>query len=125
MALLYSLAALVLSGLAALAPRCATAQSTHTTKLAFSTPPYDIATEANLTAFRIEIPDQDIQELDTYLRLFKVPKQTYENSAAGWFFGVPADWLVGGVEYWLHTFDWYSLLAMIAFPINFELTRPG
>lgn len=107
MALLYSLAALVLSGLA-----LATAQSTHTTKLAFSTPPYDIATEANLTEFRIEIPDQDIQELDTYLRLFKVPKQTYENSAAGWFFGVQPDWLVSGVEYWLHTFDWYSILAI-------------
>lgn len=75
--------------------------------LAFSTPPYDIAADADLTEFRINIPDQDIEDLKAHLNLFKVPDATYENSM-DWTLGVPKDWLVEGIDYWQNQVDWYS-----------------
>ncbi|KAI1121146.1 alpha/beta-hydrolase [Nemania abortiva] len=90
-------------------PSCSTpnqtAPSYPSSTLAFSTPPYSIADGANLTEFRINIPDQAVEDLTTYVKLFKAPKATYENSL-DWTFGVTMDWLVDGVDYWLNNFDW-------------------
>ena len=93
--------------------RTATSSYPSSSTLAFSTPPYDIADGANLTKFRINIPDQAVEELTAHVKLFKAPKATYENSL-NWTFGVTRDWLVDGVEYWLNNFDWYGRLPCIA-----------
>lgn len=107
------LAVLTLASSTLAAPSWSTANTTYSppsnSTLAFSTPPYEIAADANLTEFRVHIPDQDLQDLETYLKLFKAPATTYENSAVGWFFGLPKEWLVDGVDYWLNTFNWYGL----------------
>lgn len=74
--------------------------------LPLSTPPYPIAADANITEFSINITDAAIQELNTHLQLFRPPPDTYENSYAGWDFGVPKKWLVDAVDYWQNSYDW-------------------
>lgn len=94
------------------------------TGLTLSTPPYEIGSNATLTPFTISINDSDIEELSSHLKLFKTPRETYENSDVGWKYGVPKSWLVDAVDYWQNTFDWYvigkEVLQFVASDVNID-----
>jgi hypothetical protein len=94
---------------------------------AFSTPPYPIAPDAALSTFRINVPEVDLEELQAHLKLFRVPRSTYENSNLGWQYGMPKDWLVNAVDYWRDEFDWYVALKAQAqyHLISLTLTSTG
>lgn len=61
-----------------------------------------------ITPFTVHIPDDDLQHLDTLLRVTPVAQPTYESTLAGGDrrFGMRQDWLEQAVQDWKTTFDW-------------------
>lgn len=63
--------------------------------------------------FTLSIPDQEIQDFKTLLRLSKLAPKTYENlhtDAKDCKFGVSHEWMSKAKEYWLNEYDWYIFL---------------
>ncbi|KAL2815501.1 Alpha/Beta hydrolase protein [Aspergillus granulosus] len=61
--------------------------------------------------FRILIPDEQLSELKTLVRLSKVGPQTYENTQEDRRFGVTHEWISARKEEWLNSFDWRAVEA--------------
>ncbi|OCF60366.1 hypothetical protein L486_03049 [Kwoniella mangroviensis CBS 10435] len=73
--------------------------------MSYSTPPFKPTIP--LEPFTISIPDKDIEELKTLIKLSRLPKETYENiDAEEKGFGVSRKWLEDTRKYWLEEYDW-------------------
>ncbi|KAL5337334.1 Alpha/Beta hydrolase protein [Aspergillus crustosus] len=59
--------------------------------------------------FRIAIPDEQISEFKTLLKLSKIAPKTYENLQADARFGVTHEWISTLKEEWLNKFDWRAV----------------
>lgn len=75
--------------------------------------------------FQLHVPDSDLADFKTLLKLSPVAPATYENSTstreAGKDYGVTRDWLIAAKETWLSNFDWRAHEARVnSFP-NFKL----
>jgi microsomal epoxide hydrolase len=70
----------------------------------FATPP----STAKITPspFRIAIPDEQLSEFKTLVKLSKIAPQTYENLQADRRFGVTHEWMSTLKQEWLNNFDW-------------------
>ena len=55
--------------------------------------------------FTVSIPDEQIEELKTLVRLSKTAPPTYEGSQDDGRLGVPSSWLANAKEEW-KKFDW-------------------
>jgi pimeloyl-ACP methyl ester carboxylesterase len=67
-----------------------------------------------VTPFRIDIPREDLDELQARLASTRFPS---ELPGAGWSRGVPVEYLQGLAEYWRSGFDWRAQEAKLnAFP---------
>ena len=56
-------------------------------------------------AFKIDVPQADLDDLAQLVRLTRLPKSTYENVQTDGSYGVNRQWLVDCKEAWLN-FDW-------------------
>lgn len=77
-------------------------------------------------AFQLRVPDTDLSDLKTLLKLSPVGPETWENKTStrdgGKYFGITRDWLVHAKETWLERFDWRKQEAYInSFP-NFKIS---
>ncbi|KAL4779816.1 Alpha/Beta hydrolase protein [Aspergillus varians] len=59
--------------------------------------------------FRVAIPDQQISDFKTLIRLSKIAPQTYENLQADGRYGVTHEWMSTMKEEWLNNFDWRAI----------------
>jgi microsomal epoxide hydrolase len=67
--------------------------------------------------FHVAIPDEQLSDLKTLLRLSRTAPQTYENLQEDRRYGVTHKWLSTMKEEWLNKFDWYmSLRSVVAWP---------
>jgi microsomal epoxide hydrolase len=75
-----------------------------------STPPALYSTLPNpnpsITPFKIHIPDQQLSDLQTLLRLSPVAPPCYENQPTHQSYGITRPWLLSAKETWLTTFSW-------------------
>lgn len=76
-------------------------------------------------AFRLHVPDSEMADFKTLLKLSKIGPETYENSTStrndGKYYGVTREWLSQAKEQWLNNFDWREHEAHInSFP-NFQV----
>lgn len=65
---------------------------------------------SHLRPFRIEVPQQDIQDLHERLDRCRWPDQVAD---VGWHYGTEMNYLKGLVRYWRHDFDWPKAEAAI------------
>ena len=72
--------------------------------------------------FRIEIPDEALDDLRGRLERARLPVQP---EGAGWERGVPRDYLAGLLEYWKDGYDWRAQEAAINAVPQFETTLDG
>lgn len=56
--------------------------------------------------FKIQIPDKDLDELKTLLKLSRVSKPTFENQKGNEKLGVSREWLQETKQYWETQYDW-------------------
>lgn len=79
--------------------------------------------------FQLHVPDSEIADFKTLLKLSPIGPQTYDNTVStreegGKYFGVTRDWLSSAKDTWLNSFDWRAHEARInSFP-NFKITIP-
>jgi microsomal epoxide hydrolase len=59
------------------------------------------------SAFTASIPQEQLSDLRTLVKLSKIAPPTYENSQSDYRFGITSDWLVAIREKWINDFDWY------------------
>ncbi|KAL4810130.1 Alpha/Beta hydrolase protein [Aspergillus unguis] len=59
--------------------------------------------------FRVAIPDEQVSDFKTLLKLSKLGPQTYENSQKDGKFGVTYEWMSSMKEEWLNNFDWRAV----------------
>ncbi|KAK3325068.1 Alpha/Beta hydrolase protein [Apodospora peruviana] len=90
----------------------------------FSTLPHLVNPTANLSPFSISVPDQELDNLKTLLRLSHIADPNWENSHNDGFFGIPRDVLVNLVEYWQNGYSWRKWeSALNSFP-QYKITLP-
>ncbi|WRT68842.1 uncharacterized protein IL334_005823 [Kwoniella shivajii] len=71
----------------------------------YSTPPFEPTIK--LEPFKVSIPDKDIEELKTFIKYTRIPKETFENiDGLKKGFGVDKKWVEETKEYWLNQYDW-------------------
>lgn len=58
------------------------------------------------TAFSVSIPQDDINDLMTLVRLSKLGPRTYENTSANGKYGLMYDWMSEMKDHWETSFDW-------------------
>ncbi|KAJ5115901.1 hypothetical protein N7456_000249 [Penicillium angulare] len=58
------------------------------------------------TPFTVSIPKQQLDELETLIKLSKLAPHTYENSRLDARYGVTTDWLVAMKDQWLRSYKW-------------------
>lgn len=56
--------------------------------------------------FKVSIPDQEIEDFKTLLKLSKIGPETYANTATDANYGVSREWIVKAKERWLSGYDW-------------------
>jgi microsomal epoxide hydrolase len=78
----------------------------------FSTPPKPLNAP---TPFKVEIPEKELEEFKTLLRLSKVPKATFESLQEDGRFGVSHKWISEAKRVWLDEFDWFVSLYFSLF----------
>ncbi|GKZ22118.1 hypothetical protein AbraIFM66951_008854 [Aspergillus brasiliensis] len=61
------------------------------------------------TPFTVSIPDEQVDELKTLIRLSKIAPPTYESLQSDGRFGVTSEWLTAMREKWVSEFDWSRL----------------
>ena len=64
--------------------------------------------------FRVSIPKESLNELETLIKVSKIAPTTYENSLPQKQYGVTKDWLIAMREQWLRTYKWYILPLHLA-----------
>ncbi|KIX08631.1 uncharacterized protein Z518_03288 [Rhinocladiella mackenziei CBS 650.93] len=70
-----------------------------------------------VSEFTVQIPESDLQDLKTQLRVSKLGPKTYENLRADAKFGVIYQWMSDAKAYWESRFEWRSVEARInSFP---------
>lgn len=74
--------------------------------LLFAKPPHSVSSDAALSQFNVAIPEEDVQNLKTLLKILPIAAANYENSQNDRRFGSPRQWLVESVDYWQNKFDW-------------------
>jgi pimeloyl-ACP methyl ester carboxylesterase len=67
-------------------------------------------TTTDVTSFRVEVPQADLDDLHERLVRTRWPD---ELPGVGWDLGVPLDYLKGLTEYWATTYDWRSQEAAL------------
>ena len=58
------------------------------------------------TPFRVSIPEDQLTEFKTLIKLGKLGPRTYENSQPDNRYGVTYDWLQDMQKQWVNDFDW-------------------
>ncbi|GMF76119.1 unnamed protein product [Aspergillus oryzae] len=72
-------------------------------------------------AFKVSIPQEQLTDLHTLVKLSKLGPRTYENSHPDARFGITSVWLTEIREKWLNDFDWYhSRLNRLKYPLSPE-----
>lgn len=67
--------------------------------------------------FQVAVPDEQIAELKTLVKLAKIAPPTLENQQQDRRYGVTSDWLTTMREKWLNDYDWRVTEARInSFP---------
>lgn len=67
--------------------------------------------------FTLSIPDSDLNDFKTLLKLSPLAPQTYENQHTDRRYGLPHEWLANAKAHWLNTYDWRAHEAHInSFP---------
>ncbi|KAL9112014.1 MAG: hypothetical protein Q9227_003634 [Pyrenula ochraceoflavens] len=56
--------------------------------------------------FTVNVPEQQLQNLQALLKLCPITPETYENSLADSHLGIRRDWILEAVNSWKTTFDW-------------------
>lgn len=56
--------------------------------------------------FRVSIPEDQLTEFKTLVKLGKLGPRTHENSQPDQFYGVTWDWLHDMQKQWVNDFDW-------------------
>ncbi|KAL4921801.1 Alpha/Beta hydrolase protein [Aspergillus aurantiobrunneus] len=59
--------------------------------------------------FRVAIPDDQLSEFNTLVKLSKIAPQTYENLQPDRRYGVTHEWMCTMKEKWLNSFDWRAV----------------
>lgn len=83
--------------------------------------------KGEIEPFQLHVPDSELADFHTLLRLSKIGPDTWENRTAtrdggGHYFGITRDWLSNAKDTWLTKFDWREHEAVInSFP-NFKKT---
>ncbi|KAH7060376.1 epoxide hydrolase hyl1 [Macrophomina phaseolina] len=72
----------------------------------FAKPPHPISVNGALSQFNVSISGDQIQHLNTLLKILPIAVLNYENSHNDRKFGSPRQWLVESVDYWHNQFDW-------------------
>lgn len=60
--------------------------------------------------FHVAIPEQQLSEFKTLLKLSKIPAPTYESLQEDGRYGISHKWLTETKKYWEEEFDWYAAL---------------
>jgi microsomal epoxide hydrolase len=60
----------------------------------------------SITPFKVNIPDEDVEELKTLLRHSKIAPRTYESTFTNGRYGVSHEWLTHAKKVWLDDYDW-------------------
>lgn len=69
------------------------------------------------TPFKVSIPDSELQDFKTLLRLSKIPSPTYETLQTDRKYGLSHEWMTTAKAQWLDGFDWRKCEAHInSFP---------
>jgi microsomal epoxide hydrolase len=58
------------------------------------------------TPFEVDIPQVELEELKTLLKLSRLGPETFENKQQDGQFGITRDWLANAKAEWEETFDW-------------------
>jgi microsomal epoxide hydrolase len=66
------------------------------------------AATINPTPFKVSIPQEQLDELQTLLKLSKIAPPTYENTRPTRQYGITSDWLTTIRKQWQNDFDWYT-----------------
>ena len=56
--------------------------------------------------FKVAIPETQLSEFRTLLKLSKIAAPTYESSLEDGRYGLTHKWITEAKDYWLSTFDW-------------------
>ncbi|GES57515.1 epoxide hydrolase [Aspergillus terreus] len=64
------------------------------------------AATINPTPFKVSIPQEQLDELQTLLKLSKIAPPTYENTRPTRQYGITSDWLTTIRKQWQNDFDW-------------------
>lgn len=59
------------------------------------------------TPYKISVPKNELDELETLIKLSKLAPHTYENSLVDARYGVTTSWLVTMKDLWLRSYKWY------------------
>lgn len=59
------------------------------------------------TPFSISIPNNDLNDLETLIKLSKLAPHTYESTQIDARYGVTTDWLVTMKDHWLQSYKWH------------------
>jgi microsomal epoxide hydrolase len=69
------------------------------------------------TPFRVTIPESELQDFKTLLKLSKIPSPTYESLRTDRKYGINHEWITTAKARWLDGFDWRASEAHInSFP---------
>lgn len=68
------------------------------------------AAKIDPTPFKVSIPKQKLDDLETLIRLSKLAPHTYENSQIDSRYGVTTDWLNAMKDQWLRSYKWFEFL---------------
>ncbi|RDW86741.1 epoxide hydrolase family protein [Aspergillus mulundensis] len=61
------------------------------------------------SSFRVAVPDEQLSEFKTLVRLSKIAPQTYENLQEDRQYGVTHEWMSTMKEEWVNRFDWRAV----------------
>ena len=64
------------------------------------------AKSSGIKPFDVDIPEKDVEEFKTLLKLSKVAAPTYESTQKDRKYGVTDKWLAEAKERWSGGFDW-------------------
>lgn len=56
--------------------------------------------------FKVDVPEETLQELKDLLKLSKLAPETYESTREDGSFGITSKWIREAKEKWLNDFDW-------------------
>ncbi|KAH8695276.1 Alpha/Beta hydrolase protein [Talaromyces proteolyticus] len=63
----------------------------------------------DISRFSVKVPEIDLNDLRTLLRLSKLGPKTYENMRSDGKYGVSYEWMSNAKAYWQNSFNWHSV----------------